>query len=254
MFTISIEKATTTCPDKITLTSGMVKAVQVSFSFSEEWENFDKVAVFSNGETSVDVSLDDENKCHIPHEVLAEAGKDVSVGVYGSTGEGEDYVAIPTAKCSLGRVEEGVNPSGEEPTEPTPTIWDEVKVFMTKAESTDNKIDDFSKLDILSNEQYPTAKLVQQYVNNETLAMHQYCQQVTDEKVATKEDKSNKMTDYNEFRGCSYEDEKYISAGVVKKYIDENDIPLWGRYSELEIQVSNLENSIGDIETLLGGI
>ena len=126
MFTISIEKAAATCPDKITLTSGMVKAVQVAFTFSEEWENFDKVAVFSNGDTSIDVSLDDNNKCHIPHEVLAESGKDVSVGVYGSTGEGEDYVAIPTAKCSLGKVVEGVNPSGEEPTEPTPTIWDEL--------------------------------------------------------------------------------------------------------------------------------
>ena len=128
MFTVSIGKAETSCPDKITLTSGMVKAVQVAFTFSEEWDGFNRIAVFSNGSTTVDVTLDEEDKCHIPHEVLATAGKDVSVGVYGSKGEGDDYVAIPTAKCSLGKVVEGVDPSGEEPSSPTPTAWDELNI------------------------------------------------------------------------------------------------------------------------------
>lgn len=46
-----------------------------------------------------------------------------------------------------------------------------------------NKIDDFNKIDVLSNEQYPTAKAVQKYVQDETLKTHQYCQKVTDTKI-----------------------------------------------------------------------
>lgn len=131
MITISIGKADTECVDKVTLTSGMVKAVQVAFSFSEQWDGFNKTAVFSNGNITLDVSLDDEGKCYIPHEVVAEAGKEVSVGVYGSKGTGEDYVAIPTEKCSLGKVVEGVDPTGEEPAEPTPTAYDELRIIVT---------------------------------------------------------------------------------------------------------------------------
>lgn len=128
MFTISIGKAETNCPDKITLTSGMVKAVQVAFNFSDEWEGFIKTAIFSNGSTTTDVPLDKEDKCYIPHEVLAVPGEEVTVGVYGCKGEGDDYVAIPTEKQSLGEVIEGVDPLGEEPKEPTPTVWDELKI------------------------------------------------------------------------------------------------------------------------------
>lgn len=135
MFTITIGKADTSCPDKITLTSGMVNAVQVAFAFSEEWEGFDKIAVFSNGATTVDVTLDEKDRCYVPHEVLSVAGRDVNVGVYGSKGEGEDYVAIPTEKCSLGKVSEGVDPSGEESAEPTPTIWDDLNIRVTNLES-----------------------------------------------------------------------------------------------------------------------
>lgn len=135
MFTITIGKADTSCPDKITLTSGMVNAVQVAFAFSEEWEGFDKIAVFSNGATTVDVTLDEKDRCYVPHEVLSVAGRDVNVGVYGSKGEGEDYVAIPTEKCSLGKVSEGVDPSGEESAEPTPTIWDNLNIRVTNLET-----------------------------------------------------------------------------------------------------------------------
>lgn len=128
MFTISIGKADTQCPDKVTLTSGMVKAVQVAFTFSEDWENFNKIAVFCNGTISIDVPLDREDKCYIPHEILAVAGNEVTAGVYGCKGEGDDYVAIPTVKCSLGKVVEGVNPSGDESAEPTPTVMDDIVI------------------------------------------------------------------------------------------------------------------------------
>ena len=118
MMTVSIGKADASCVDKVTLTSGMVNAVQVTFAFSSEWEGFDKIAVFSNGSTSIDISLEDDDRCHIPHEVLAVAGKEVTCGVYGS----KDGVALPTVKCSLGKVVDGADPSGEESAEPTPSM------------------------------------------------------------------------------------------------------------------------------------
>jgi hypothetical protein len=142
MMTITVGKADAECPEKVTLTSGMVNAVQIVFSFSEHWDEFDnKIAVFSNGTITLDVPLDEDSTCYVPHEVLTQAGKEVSVGVYGSKGEGSDYVAIPTEKCSLGKVVEGVNPTGEEPTEPTPTVLDDLVVRVVKLENDLGDID-----------------------------------------------------------------------------------------------------------------
>lgn len=146
MFTISIGKAEATCADKITLTSGMVKAVRVAFIFSEEWENFDKIVVFSNGAETLDVSLGEDNTCYIPHEMMADAGRDVTCGVYGYKGEGSKRVAIPTVKCSLGKVVEGVNPSGDEPKEPTPTVWEKFeKQLNTLSENKADKSNVYTK-------------------------------------------------------------------------------------------------------------
>ena len=122
MITICIGKADAQCTDKITLTSGMVQAVQVLFDFSEEWAGLTKIAVFSNGETTLDIPLDESDRCHIPHEVLEVAGKDVTCGIYGSNGDENEYVAIPTVECVIGKVAKGVCPAGVEPAEPTPTM------------------------------------------------------------------------------------------------------------------------------------
>lgn len=124
MITITIGKADATTVDKVTLTSGMVKAVSVAFNFSEEWDGMNKVAVFSNGTTTIDVNIDEVDRCHIPHEILAVPGKDVTCGVYGSRGDGDTLNVLPTVKCSLGKVVEGVDPMGDESVTPTPSLVD----------------------------------------------------------------------------------------------------------------------------------
>lgn len=124
MITITIGKADATTVDRVTLTSGMVKAVCVAFQFSDDWEGMNKVAVFSNGSTTIDVSIDEVDRCYIPHEVLAVPGKDVTCGVYGSQGDGDALNVLPTVKCSLGKVVEGVDPTGDESIPPTPSILD----------------------------------------------------------------------------------------------------------------------------------
>ena len=124
MITITIGKADATTVDRVTLTSGMVKAVCVAFQFSDDWEGMNKVAVFSNGSTTIDVSIDEVDRCYIPHEVLAVPGKDVTCGVYGSQGTGDALNVLPTVKCSLGKVVEGVDPTGDESVPPTPNFMD----------------------------------------------------------------------------------------------------------------------------------
>ena len=135
MITICIGKADAQCTDKVTLTSGMVQAVQVLFDFSEEWEGLTKIAVFSNGDTTLDIALDTLDQCYIPHEVMAIAGREVTCGIYGSKGEDSEYVAIPTVVCSLGKVVEGACPTGTNPAEPTPTMLQDHENRITALET-----------------------------------------------------------------------------------------------------------------------
>ena len=104
------------------LTAGMQRAVTVRFAFSQDWDGLTKTAVFSNGRKTVDVlqSSWQDNTISIPHEVLAEAGRTVRVGVYGTNADG---VALPTIWVTLGKVRDGADPSGDEAADPTLPIW-----------------------------------------------------------------------------------------------------------------------------------
>ena len=123
MFIIACRKA---CADvkcsRPILTSGMANAERVSFTFDAEWSGLAKTAVFTNGVASVDVlqSSWQDNTISIPHEVLAEAGRTVRVGVYGTNADG---VALPTIWVTLGKVRDGADPSGDEAADPTLPIW-----------------------------------------------------------------------------------------------------------------------------------
>lgn len=104
-------------------TSGMVGA-RIKFSFSSEWAGLSKTAVFTNGDTTIDV-LNVADEITIPHEVLAISGKKLKVGVYGYTvgDNGNIEIAIPTVYADLGRVVKGADPSGDESTEPSLPVW-----------------------------------------------------------------------------------------------------------------------------------
>lgn len=104
------------------LTAGMAKAVTVEFVFSDDWDGLTKTAVFSAGRTTVDVleSAWDGNKVVVPHEILADAGPIARVGVYGAD---ESGVALPTVWVSLGKVQPGADPSGDETADPSLPVW-----------------------------------------------------------------------------------------------------------------------------------
>ena len=104
------------------LTAGMAKAVTVEFVFSPEWDGLTKTAVFSNGKTTVDVLAAnwDGDTVPVPHEVLAVPGRHARVGVYGAD---ESGVVLPTVWVSLGKVQPGADPSGDETADPSLPVW-----------------------------------------------------------------------------------------------------------------------------------
>lgn len=108
-------------------TSGRVGA-RIKFSFSSEWAGLSKTAVFTNGDTTIDV-LNVADEITIPHEVLAISGKKLKVGVYGFTvgDNGNIEIAIPTLYAELGKVVKGADPSGDESTEPSLPVWAQIQ-------------------------------------------------------------------------------------------------------------------------------
>lgn len=110
------------CSPPELLTAGMAKAVTVEFVFSPEWDGLTKTAVFSNGKTTVDVLAAnwDGDTVPVPHEVLAVPGRHARVGVYGAD---ESGVVLPTVWVSLGKVQPGAEPSGDETADPSLPVW-----------------------------------------------------------------------------------------------------------------------------------
>lgn len=108
------------------LTAGMAKAVTVQFVFSPEWDGLTKTAVFSNGKTTVDVLAAswDGDTVPVPHEVLAVPGRHARVGVYGAD---ESGVVLPTVWVSLGKVQPGADPSGDETADPSLPVWQQLQ-------------------------------------------------------------------------------------------------------------------------------
>lgn len=108
------------------LTAGMSKAVTVQFVFSPAWDGLTKTAVFTNGKTTVDVLAAswDGDTVPVPHEVLAVPGRHARVGVYGAN---ESGVILPTVWVSLGKVQPGADPSGDETADPALPVWQQLQ-------------------------------------------------------------------------------------------------------------------------------
>ena len=111
-------------------TSGRVGA-RIKFSFSSEWAGLSKTAVFTNGDTTIDV-LNVADEITIPHEVLAISGKKLKAGVYGYTVDdnGNIEIAIPTVYADLGKVVKGADPSGDESAEPSLPVWAQLQALI----------------------------------------------------------------------------------------------------------------------------
>lgn len=104
MFVLCADKNKLTVQEREPVTSGSVNVYPVRFTFSPDWDDLDKVAVFRAGGSSVSVPLPESGECQIPWDVLTEARAQLYAGVYGYQG-GE--IVLPTQWVYLGTILEG---------------------------------------------------------------------------------------------------------------------------------------------------
>lgn len=109
------------------IVSDGVKFETVKFTFPESWENYEKIAVFSDDDgVQLNVSLNSENplcvgynECYVPHEVLKYP--EFYISVFGVNG---DSVAT-TTKEKVKLLESGYV-LGDEPSTPTPSEYQQL--------------------------------------------------------------------------------------------------------------------------------
>ena len=104
MIRIYCEKADAILKETQTLTSGMEVYPTVVLTFSSDWDGMGKAAVVRNGDTYIDVLIEN-SKFVVPYECLQDAGNELIIGISGTNG----ISVIPTVWCSCGTVLEGTD-------------------------------------------------------------------------------------------------------------------------------------------------
>ena len=112
--TVNARRATFNSDDLIT--SGSV-GIPVEFILSDDFDGLSSIAVFEGSGASVDVALMSD-ACVVPPEVVAIPGGYLRIGVYARNGEGT--IVIPTVWVSTQVILPGAEPSGVDPSQPTP--------------------------------------------------------------------------------------------------------------------------------------
>lgn len=117
-----------------TLTSGMVRK-KVKLEFSNDWDNKTKMVVFTAGSVSRDVVCTSDI-LEIPAEVLAQPLRQLYVGVYGVSDEGE---VTPTIRVMGPEIIPGVEPSGEQSATPSLPVWAQLLTMIGDLENLDTE-------------------------------------------------------------------------------------------------------------------
>lgn len=141
MIEITINKVDAVASQLETLVCGMVNMVEIHFTLSEHWDGLYKTAVFSNGQTTIDV-LESEwltpDTCVLPPEMVAIPGKKVSVGLRGQATLEDEVSVLPSTLCSLGTVKQGPAAQADSGTQPSLPIWGQLQEQVAKLKNTPN--------------------------------------------------------------------------------------------------------------------
>ena len=116
--------------EKEGLTEGRV-GLEISFTFSSEWDGLTKIAVFEGAKTR-DVALVSDH-CVVPPEALAQSGSALRIGVYGQNTAGD--IVIPTVWAKFGQVQPATRLSKETTTPPTPSVVAQILAAAQEAEA-----------------------------------------------------------------------------------------------------------------------
>lgn len=109
--------------------SGTV-GLPVEITFDEAWDGLDKTVVFrANGKTLDRVNVVCETT--VPWELLQKPGCQLYCGIFGCNKDGS--LQIPTVWAELGVIQPGADPSGDESTDPTLPVWQQLTADIEKA-------------------------------------------------------------------------------------------------------------------------
>lgn len=122
MFIIKVNKNQLTVKDFDMITSGSVDVYTVQFQFSNYWDGFEKAVIFRTRTKSISVRLTND-ECQIPWEVMTTPKEAITIGVYGTDSEGR---ILPTVWGILTVIEEGAILSDTNPSESTPSIYQQI--------------------------------------------------------------------------------------------------------------------------------
>lgn len=134
MFRVQVDKTQLSVIDIEPTTSGSSQVYEIEFAFSPDWDDFQKTAVFMVEDerqqlvNTIDVLLDQTNRCKIPHEMFQKYGYTVTVGVYGIK---EKSHILPTIVVNLTEVIRGVVPGEAITAEPTPSVYEQILARLT---------------------------------------------------------------------------------------------------------------------------
>lgn len=133
MIRISFKKAQAELLSAESFTSGMVKAVEVQFTFSEEWQGLTRVAVFSAGGIAANCVLAEDNTCCIPWECLQTPGVRLLMGVYGTR---DGTLVLPSERCDLGLILGGTALGEDASAEGSPSLAEQMIIKANEALAT----------------------------------------------------------------------------------------------------------------------
>lgn len=116
------------------ITSGMIGLV-AEFTFSSEWQDLTKLAVFKAGSVVKTVKIVD-NAVVVPWEVLDKPNVLLRIGVYGVNPD--CTLAIPTIWADVSKVYPGADPNADPAMDPTLPVWQDLI----------NRVEDLEESDI----------------------------------------------------------------------------------------------------------
>lgn len=141
MLTITATGRYSKCVSNEVITAGSV-GIPAVFNLNEDFDGLSPIAVFRGSGVSFDAALIG-SEVIVPHEVLANVGGILEVGVYARNGEGT--IVIPTVWSVAGTIREGAIASGVDPSEPTPDWTAQVQAAASEAVQTANDAKDIAE-------------------------------------------------------------------------------------------------------------
>lgn len=121
------------------LTTGSV-GIETHFIFSKDWAGLSKTAVFSCGGVETPIFLTSDSTT-VPPECLTHVGDTLTIGVYGTDGNG--VLVIPTVYAEVGKVVQGAEIDAAA-ADITPSLADQVLAAANGAVSVSNQANENS--------------------------------------------------------------------------------------------------------------